>query len=681
MVLGRTRDIPAPALDTTTHPLLLDTTNNAPRLTSNPRRSARHAHRNVAIGPDLFQSLDEIMGRGSTHFFQQILAATGARAHAFQLDMSNMNADRRRHGQPIISAAIRVERGPRTPTPRQGCEFEPLITMQRWSEEAKILNRNFVTERTGRLANHVVLRLLPAAIEVREKAKIEAEEKTISEREERANQRAEIKGQDEEYTSTVAENAFITSDTTAELQAGQAVATSERPIEPTDDQAMDIVDDQDAPMIDAGVVETHEAATAREASAEALSSSQPSQRVTVMIHGSPVDITDTGIDPTFLEALPDDMREEVLNQHVRDQRAARVERPVDSQISTEFLDALPPELRAELIQQEAMDRSRQRAEESATTQHGQGLEMDPASFFASLDPTLRQTVLMEQDGGFLQSLSPHILAETSSFVDRQRQPHHRGTTHNPAAHAMTTRKLADHDAIQLLEKPGIAALVRLLFFPQVSKKTLLFKILVNLCENARTRADLFNILLGILQDGPADLAAVDRSFSQLTVHNTLRAPASKSAGKQKATSEYLIALPSASARIDAVPDLVVQRCLEGLTFIVSSNESASLFFLAEHELPVGLRRSTGKKGKGKEKQVPQTHYPIVLLLGLLDRQTLIRTPVIMESLVTLLATVTKPLTNLKTKEPGVSPSIVPQIAPPIAASVVESQADSNSRPG
>ena len=50
------------------------------------------------------------------------------------------------------------------------------------------------------------------------------------------------------------------------------------------------------------------------------STSNPSvnaiERVTVMIHGSAVDITDTGIDPTFLEALPDDMREEVLNQHV-----------------------------------------------------------------------------------------------------------------------------------------------------------------------------------------------------------------------------------------------------------------------------------------------------------------------------------------------------------------------------
>ena len=35
-------------------------------------------------------------------------------------------------------------------------------------------------------------------------------------------------------------------------------------------------------------------------------------RVTIGIRGNPVDITDTGIDPEFLEALPDDMREELV---------------------------------------------------------------------------------------------------------------------------------------------------------------------------------------------------------------------------------------------------------------------------------------------------------------------------------------------------------------------------------
>jgi E3 ubiquitin-protein ligase HUWE1 len=43
----------------------------------------------------------------------------------------------------------------------------------------------------------------------------------------------------------------------------------------------------------------------------------------------------------FLEALPDDMREEVLNQHFREQRPVQEELldPVPSGISTNFLNA------------------------------------------------------------------------------------------------------------------------------------------------------------------------------------------------------------------------------------------------------------------------------------------------------------------------------------------------------
>ena len=131
-----------------------------------------------------------------------------------------------------------------------------------------------------------------------------------------------------------------------------------------------------------------------------------------MIHGAPVDITDTGIDPTFLEALPDEMREEVLNQHVRDQRAAQLERPADSAISAEFLDALPPDIRAEIIQQEAAERAqRTRAEQAA--QQGGPLDIDPADFIASLDPQLRQVVLMDSDDVFVQSLPSHMIAEAN----------------------------------------------------------------------------------------------------------------------------------------------------------------------------------------------------------------------------------------------------------------------------
>jgi E3 ubiquitin-protein ligase HUWE1 len=93
-----------------------------------------------------------------------------------------------------------------------------------------------------------------------------------------------------------------------------------------------------------------------------------------------------------------------------------------------------------------------------------------------------------------------------------------------------------------------------------------------------------------------------------------------------------------------------------LTYIVSSNESSSLFFLTEQEMAVGLRKHASKKGKGKEKQAAQTQYPIVLLLSLLDRQSLLKTPSVLELVVSLLETVTRPLTGLKVQQKPEGPA-------------------------
>jgi E3 ubiquitin-protein ligase HUWE1 len=54
------------------------------------------------------------------------------------------------------------------------------------------------------------------------------------------------------------------------------------------------------------------------------------------------------IDPAFLEALPEELRAEVLEQHANQQRAAAV--PPQSTTEQEaFLEALPPDIRAEVI--------------------------------------------------------------------------------------------------------------------------------------------------------------------------------------------------------------------------------------------------------------------------------------------------------------------------------------------
>ncbi|KAJ3790759.1 hypothetical protein GGU10DRAFT_281593 [Lentinula aff. detonsa] len=693
-MFGRARSGGSAPPEATTHPLLLDASSRTARPTATTFRGARNPTRIMASGTtELLQTIEELVGGGAVQLFHHIM--TRGRGipgsvvpETIRLDVpagAIMDLGRHYHlphrRPPVISASVRMERNTRTTsTSSQARTLDPLLTVQRWAEEVKILHGDFVADRASKLANHLINALLPDAIEALKKAREkdaqekeaarerEIEAKAQQEKEEKERKEAEDKAQTQIATESPSDQPIPGQSPKLEESSSntQGTASEDHPMEGADSTSniglgIDVdTDDVDTEMVDGTGAELQlpeqlesngDNETDEPSGNEASGSGQAgtATRVTVMIHGNEVDITETGIDPTFLEALPDDMREEVLNQHVRDQRAARIERPADSQISVEFLDALPPEIRAEIIQQEAMERARLSGEAAQASVGAPRVpaEIDPASFIASLDPTLRQAVLMDQDEGFIQSLPPHVIAEAGHYRSSQSRRLHvgsRGVRETPGPSAGTRKFAPQHDAIQLLEKAGVAALIRLLFFPQVLKKTLIFKVLVNLCENAKTRTELFNLLLSILQDGTGDLAAVDKSFAQLSVRNS-KTP--KAVGKQKPISDLITTLALPGGHTETVPDLIAQRCLEALTYIVTANSSSSLFFLTEHELPAGLRRAPSKKGKGKEKQMPQTHYPIVLLLGLLDRQSLLRTPSIMESVVGLLATVTRPIKEAK----------------------------------
>ncbi|KIJ61312.1 hypothetical protein HYDPIDRAFT_31398 [Hydnomerulius pinastri MD-312] len=674
-VFGRTRNPPSGPTEATVHPLLLDASSGTNRTSAALSRGVRRGQRGSGnIQTELIQSIEDIIGGDAVQVFQHIVNRSTGTREAIRVDVApgafvglehGMMQWHRLAGLPGTARVERVARQGESRSDNKG--FDPLLTVQRWTEEAKTLNGKHVSERASRLGNHVALALLPSAIEaakVREEqkrqAQIKAEEEEAKQREEEEAKQREA----ERQAAAEAEAAAVSKPKEEEAPASEPV--QEPAQEQTEATSISDPSTADVEMQDASGVPLIEQPTTasgtgdEEPSGSSAGPSQAPERVTVMIHGSEVDITDMGIDPTFLEALPDDIREEVINQHVRDQRAARVERPVDSQISSEFLDALPPEIRAELIQQERLEHARQSqpAASSGNAAPGVPADIDPASFIASLDPQLRQVVLLDSDEGLLQTLPSYMIAEAGAYREEAQAPRRftyatRGGHRVAPSRPIPPRKPPPpRDAIQLLDKTGVATLVRLLFFPQVLKKNLLFKVLVNICENAKTRSELFNLLLSILQSGPGDLAAVDRSFAQMTTR-TPKTPSQqtpKTPTKQKApepgTSASLVNLQS-----ESVPDLVAQRCLEALTYIVTTNELSSLFFLTEHELPAGLRKVATKKGKGKEKQAPQTHYPIVLLLGLLDRQSLLRTPSNMDSVVALLSTVTKPLSSLTSEVP------------------------------
>jgi E3 ubiquitin-protein ligase HUWE1 len=229
------------------------------------------------------------------------------------------------------------------------------------------------------------------------------------------------------------------------------------------------------------------------------------------------------------------------------------------------------------------------------------------------------------------------------------------------------------EAVQLLDKAGVTTLVRLLFFPPPLKKSALQNILIHLCENGRTRVELINLLLGILYDGTKDAgggAIVDRTFSQMSLSKTGKL---LSKGKGPSTpaatpsavpvtpgsNPYAAAALSAAPSGDAVPHLPVQRSLEALAYLVAANDASAAYFLTEQDLTINLAKDgpgkkapgTGRKekGKGKERENSQSkekNYPIVVLLALLDRESLTKSPSIMEALTKLLAHITVPLRQL-----------------------------------
>lgn len=633
------------APEATTHPLLLDTS-GIQRAANQHSRVTRRLNRTLIseLQPhNLLATLESLIGGSSTiQVLNQLLHQTRPGGpESLPLDVPagallhmESHLVTQRGGRGHLSA-VRVERARGNDPRREERDFNPLGTIQRWSEEGKILYGKHASDRLSKLVDHVVLRMLPTSLQfakdAREAREKEAVKLAVIEAEAEAKAQAAKKEEEEAAAASATD------------------APTPAPEPPTPVHA-----DTDEEMIDEPTTEpqetinetvTEEPSTSTSTALPDAPTSAPA-RVTVMIHGSSVDITDTGIDPTFLEALPDDMREEVINQHVRDQRAAHIERPADSQISAEFLEALPADIRAEILQQERLEQAQARRRTEEVDNPAVPVapaELDNADFLASLDPQLREVVLLDQDEGFLRTLPPHILAEAQGYREGAHRQHRRTmpTVAVRSGPPAPRPPPPPRDAIQLLEKNNVATLVRLLFFPQVLKKNTLFKVLLNLCENAKTRTELFNLLLSVLQEGSGDVAAMDKSFAHMSVRNS-KSPSAKALGKQRAMSDTFnpLNLPS-----DVVPELRARRCLEALTFIVDSNESSSLFFLTEHELPAALRKSF-KKGKGKERQ---THYPIVSLLSLLERESLLKASSINESIVGLLASVTRPLTSLKEK--------------------------------
>ncbi|CAH1960708.1 unnamed protein product [Acanthoscelides obtectus] len=255
-----------------------------------------------------------------------------------------------------------------------------------------------------------------------------------------------------------------------------------------------------------------------------------------------------GVDPSFLEALPPEMRREVLEQHrilCLQQRIAasaaanaanaagaageNTEAP-SNEVSPEFLAALPPALQEEVLTQQRLEQQRQAAARANPNE-----PVDAGAFFETLQPSLRTMILSDMEDSQMSALPPDLAAEAQTlrrdWYARNRQMaqqrlfqsnlttiyrHSRGrqslraTNFQRGGWSQWNRDFPNNPTPtsaqmkirgrQLLDHDGISCLLILLFTddPHLNKLRL-HRVIRNLCYHGPTREWIINALLSIIE--------------------------------------------------------------------------------------------------------------------------------------------------------------------------------------
>ncbi|XP_036596001.1 E3 ubiquitin-protein ligase HUWE1 [Trichosurus vulpecula] len=291
-----------------------------------------------------------------------------------------------------------------------------------------------------------------------------------------------------------------------------------------------------------------------------------------------------GVDPSFLAALPDDIRREVLQNQLGIRPPARVApaattptpppvvgNPGVTEVSPEFLAALPPAIQEEVLAQQRAEQQRRELAQNASSD----TPMDPVTFIQTLPSDLRRSVLEDMEDSVLAVMPPDIAAEAQALrreqEARQRQLMHERLFGHSSTSALSailrspafTSRLSGNRGVQytrlavqrggtfqmsgssshtrpsgsnvdsllrlrgrlLLDHEALSCLLVLLFVDEPKLNTSrLHRVLRNLCYHGQTRHWVIRSLLSILQRS---------SESELCIE-TPKAAATEEKGKKAA---------------------------------------------------------------------------------------------------------------------------------------------------
>ncbi|KAF8414274.1 hypothetical protein HHK36_002275 [Tetracentron sinense] len=371
------------------------------------------------------------------------------------------------------------------------------------------------------------------------------------------------------------------------------------------------------------------------------------------------------IDPTFLEALPEDLRAEVLaSQQSQSVQAPTYAPPSAEDIDPEFLAALPPDIQAEVLAQQRAQRviQSQQAE-------GQPVDMDNASIIATFPADLREEVLLTSSEAVLSALPSPLLAEAQMLRDRA-MSHYQARSLFGSSHRLSSRrnglgfdrqtvmdrgvgvtigrravsaitdslKVKEIEGAPLLDACALKALIRLLRLAQPLGKGLLQRLLLNLCAHSVTRAVLLRLLLDMVKP-----EAEGSDSGSATVIS------------QRLYGCQWNVVYGRSQLLDGLPPLVSRRVLEILTYLATNHSAVAniLFYFDPSLIPESQSQthSEAKKEKGKQKIVEgaassdpletseKGDIPLTIFLKLLSRPLFLRSNAHLEQVMSLLQVV------------------------------------------
>ncbi|XP_051123521.1 E3 ubiquitin-protein ligase UPL2-like isoform X2 [Andrographis paniculata] len=355
------------------------------------------------------------------------------------------------------------------------------------------------------------------------------------------------------------------------------------------------------------------------------------------------------IDPAFLDALPEELRAEVLSAQPSEAPQSQNPEPQNNgDIDPEFLAALPPDIREEVLAQQRAQRMHQSQE-----LEGQPVEMDTVSIIATFPSELREEVLLTSSDAILANLTPALVAEANMLRERFARRYNQslfgiyprtrrgdssrrgGDGLDRVGNALSRRSLGikpvEAEGLPLVDTEGLRALIRLLRVVQPLYKNE-YRLLLNLCAHAETRVDLLKILMDLL------MWDVKRSPSRVN--------ASEPPYRLYACQSHV--MYSRPQCVDGVPPLVSRRALETLTYLARNHPLVAKLLLEFRLSQFSLKESSdsdGKRGKAvmvhddsmlEKSECPEGQASVTLLLSLLNQSLYLRSIAHLEQLLSLL---------------------------------------------